>query len=124
VPRDVPGSRFKFSHRHRLAGKKTFQSVFDHSHKIAHKSLLVFYSPNQKSYARLGILITKQKIAQAVNRNRIRRRIRESFRHHKDLLKGLDLIILVRSKWCPTNELMRDDIDTLWPRLTDTLKRV
>ncbi len=41
-------------------------------------------------------MIAKKNIRLAVQRNRSKRLIRESFRHHQDLLSGLDIVILAR----------------------------
>jgi len=129
-------SLFKFSPQYRLKTKQDFQSVFANPQKIAHQQLLLLYRANQRPHARIGIIIGKQHVAFAVNRNRLRRMVRESFRHHKESLKGLDLVVLVRSKWRPSSPITgcerasqdkgkivgRDDIDKLWLRLTDTFK--
>ena len=86
---------------------------------VTHKYLLALYQPNQKPHARLGIIIAKHHIRLAVDRNQIRRIVRESFRHHKEELKGLDIIVLMRSKWSPLdNNALRDDINRIWQKLT------
>ncbi len=46
--------------------------------------------------ARLGVIVAKRVMKRAVDRNRVRRLIRESFRHHQQSLSGLDIVVLVR----------------------------
>jgi ribonuclease P protein component len=83
------------------------------------------YSPNQKPGPRLGIIIPKHHIKRAVDRNLIRRLVRESFRHQKESLKGLDIIVLLRSKCTPLDKkALRDDIDKLWLNLKQSFKPV
>jgi len=53
--------------------------------------------PNGKHIPRLGLVISKRFAKNAVQRNRIKRLIRESFRHHKVLLTGLDIAVLLKS---------------------------
>jgi ribonuclease P protein component len=111
---------YEFSRLYRLASKHDFQSVFAKPNKKAHnKYLLALYKPNQKPHARLGIIIAKHHLKLAVHRNRLRRVIRESFRQHKEALKGLDIIVLLRSECIPLDSSeLRKDIDCLWQKLT------
>jgi len=106
-----------FPRLYRLVTKQDFQSVFATSHKATHRYLLALYLPNNRPYARLGMIITKRHVRLAVHRNQLRRMIRESFRHEKEALKGLDIIVLMRSKWSPLDKaVLRDDIKRLWQK--------
>lgn len=120
---------FRFSRIDRLVDKGDFQSVFAKPSKVSRKYLLALFRPNQKPHARLGIIISKHRVRRAVDRNRIKRAIRESFRHHKETLKGLDIIVLIRSECTPLssqsgNLALRDDIDNLWRILITSSKPV
>jgi len=44
--------------------------------------------------ARLGLALSKRQLKRAVDRNRIKRLIREVFRHRRNRLKGIDLVIM------------------------------
>lgn len=59
---------------------------------------LVIARKNDFDQARLGLAIAKKKIRFAVSRNRVKRLIRESFRHHFDILKGIDVVVMVQKK--------------------------
>jgi len=73
----------------------------------------------------LGIIIAKHHLKRAVDRNLMRRLVRESFRQHKETLKGLDIIVLLRSKCTPLDKkALRDDIDNLWLQLKKSYKPV
>lgn len=85
---------FNFPKFHRLLKSKQFKIVFDGTHKIRNKYLLVFATKNNFDYPRLGLAISKKSVKLAVNRNRIKRIIRNEFRLHKNLLNGFDIIIV------------------------------
>ena len=113
----------RFSPADRLTSKKDFQLVFANSNKVTYQFLLVLYRSNQKPTARLGIIISKQYVKRAVERNYLRRIIRESFRQHKEMLKGLDIVVLIRSECTPVphrmgKKVLRSSVDTLWSKVS------
>jgi ribonuclease P protein component len=108
-----------FPKSNRLILKKDFDAVFKVARKVSHKNLLALYRSNELDHARLGIIIKKQFVKLAVRRNRYRRWIRESFRLAQDGLKGLDIIVLMRSECSPNDKLnFQDDITLLWQKLS------
>lgn len=116
---------YEFSRKYRLASKQDIQSVFAKPSKFSRKYLLVLARANQKDHARVAIIINKNYVKLTVDRNSIRRVIRDSFRHTKDQLKGLDIIVLIRSECTPLDKkALRDDIAYLWQQLINSLKQV
>jgi ribonuclease P protein component len=116
VEKAAQGLLYSYSRKYRLTSKDEVQSVFAAKpRKVSHQYLLVLFIPNQLDHARLGLIVGKQHLRRAVDRNRVRRIIRDSFRLQKDLLKGLDLIVMIRSN-CRNLETkqIRSDIDHLW----------
>jgi ribonuclease P protein component len=129
VQKAVNVSLSSFSRKYRLVTKQDFQSVFAKPRKIAYKYLLVLYQDNQKSYSRLGITVAKKRLKLAVDRNRFKRITRESFKVYKDLLKGLDIVVLIRSECTALckrtgKSILRNDIDHLWRLLIESSKKV
>ncbi len=116
VLKAAKGLPYSYSRQYRLASKHEVQSVFDAKpRKVSRQYLLVLFTPNQLSYARLGIIAGKQHLRRAVDRNRVRRVIRESFRHSQAALEGLDLIVMIRSGCSSVDtKTLRNDIDHLW----------
>lgn len=107
-----------FKSSNRLKSKQDFDVVFRKGKRISHKYLSIIYVSNRFSQPRLGIVVKKIYFKQAVVRNKLRRVVRESFRHHKDRLKGLDIIVLLRSECIPLdNKTLRSDIDKLWQQV-------
>ena len=70
---------------------------------------------------RLGLAIAKKHVKLAVDRNRIKRVIRESFRHHKQQIRGLDLVVLAKAETVPlTNKQLFSSLESHWKRLAET----
>jgi ribonuclease P protein component len=91
----MPG-RFAFPKSHRLHSRRDFGLVYDAKVRDSRGPLMVYARPNDLSHCRLG-LSTSRKVGTAVRRNRIRRLLRESFRHlQHDLPTGYDLLVIVR----------------------------
>lgn len=81
----------------RLLNASDFQVVFnDAPFRASHKNLLILARPNQLQVPRLGLVIAKKNIRLAVQRNRIKRIARETFRARQTELSGIDAIILAR----------------------------
>lgn len=47
-------------------------------------------------YARIGLIVAKRIERKAVRRNHIKRLIREAFRKHRQIIKGMDCIVQLR----------------------------
>jgi len=92
-------SSYKFGIAQRLLRKNGFDHVI-HAENILDKDYKVYFVQNDKNGARLGIVTSKKKLPKAVDRNRIKRIIREIFRQHDIKAHGLDLVVMVRNA-CP-----------------------
>ena len=79
---------------------------------------MVLAYPNSSGCPRLGLAISKKKLAKAVARNRIKRIIRESFRYHQALLAGLDIVVLSHSCVADTpNKVLFERLHQHWINL-------
>jgi ribonuclease P protein component len=81
----------------RLLTVRDYDRVFQHPQKSSGKALTVLARQSGHELARLGLAIPRKQIRRAVERNRIKRLIRESFRRHQVLLRGLDVVVIGRS---------------------------
>jgi len=79
---------------------------------------------NGLEHPRLGLALTKRYARHAVDRNRIRRQMRESFRLHQDQLAGFDFVIMGRAgiDAIAINEL-RAAVDAGWLKLLSRCKK-
>jgi ribonuclease P protein component len=72
----------------------------------------------QTNQSRLGMVVAKKNISKSVERNRIKRLIRESFRHARLQLPGLDIVVLIRKGFDNVpNLVISSKIDALWKDL-------
>ena len=99
MPRAVPdspsSSSFKFAAAYRLLRADHFDHVI-RAENIADKYFKIFFAHNCHNNARLGIVASKKMLSRAVDRNRIKRVIREIFRQHNIKLLKLDVVVIVK----------------------------
>jgi len=86
-----------FGREKRLLTPRQFKAVFDSpSGKVPGRQFLVLARQNALEYPRLGLVIGKKSVKLSVERNRAKRQMRESFRHHQHDLAGWDIVIVAR----------------------------
>lgn len=91
-------ARYRFPRTHRLLRPAEFQTVFDSTaFKVGEQHFLLLVRPNGLDRPRLGLVIAKKKVRLAVERNRLKRTIRTSFRLHQGTLPPVDLIFMARN---------------------------
>lgn len=109
-----------FARQYRLTKTDEYSSVFGFRKAIRGQWLMLHYLPagSSRDSARLGLVIGKKQLKRAVDRNRVKRIIRERFRCQRSLLPACDLILRLMSKpdLQDTNALA-SDLDQLFQRL-------
>ena len=114
------GNPNNFSRRYRLIAASDFQKVFKAPNKIATPDLLFLYSENKQTHSRLGMAIAKKQLPLAVDRNRIKRLIRESFRKQRQHLTSIDVVVLARKSLINMdNTRVQEQLDILWNQLIE-----
>lgn len=113
----MPG--YGFPRKLRLTEPTQFQAVFNRADfKVSNRYFLVLARHNELELGRLGLVIGKKNLPRAVQRNRIKRLLRSSFRQNQGLLVGLDIVILARSNMSSLdNKRIADNIAGLWADL-------
>jgi len=67
---------------------------------------------------RLGLAISKKNAKRAVDRNRIKRLIRESFRQNREKLPGIDLVVMAKPVTkSAENQQIFQSLEQHWKRL-------
>ncbi|MFP5409694.1 MAG: ribonuclease P protein component [Gammaproteobacteria bacterium] len=88
----------------RLTCKADFDRVFADNQRARTDTLLVMARPNAAGFARLGMVIPKRLLARAVDRNRVKRCVRESFRQVRAELPACDFVVRLIVRPEPGNE--------------------
>jgi ribonuclease P protein component len=79
---------------------------------------LIRYRPSDGELCRMGLAVSRRVSKRAVDRNRIKRVARESFRHARARIPALDVMLIARQPAASvTTALLRNDLDAAWPRL-------
>lgn len=114
-----------FSKKSRLLKATEFKAVFANAQfKVSCRYFLVLAIGNDLLSPRLGLVIAKKHVATAVQRNRIKRQIRDSFRHSSDLAASVDVIVLTRKNADKlNNQQLSDKIAILWQDLNSKIKQ-
>ena len=98
-----------------MLDKASFGRVFKNAKRSRDKYFVVLYRHEPSSAPRLGLAIAKKHCKLATGRNRIKRLIRESFRHHKEELGGLDIVVLnTRATHQADNRTLASSLDRHW----------
>ena len=87
-----------FPRPNRLNTSADFARVFKRAQRSNDRYFTVLYRRNNLGYPRLGLAIAKKRVRRAVARNRLKRIIRDSFRHAKNQLLGVDIVIMARDQ--------------------------
>ena len=85
-----------FPRRNRLLTAADYREVFKQPKRVSSPELLLLFTQNQQANPRLGLAIAKKQIKNAVDRNRVKRIIRESFRCKFQDLPAVDIVVLAR----------------------------
>jgi len=108
-----------FGREKRLLTPRQFKAVFDSpSGKAPGKSVLLLARNNELDHSRLGLVIGKKSVKLSVERNRLKRQIRESFRLNQDNLVGWDIVVVARKGLGDLqNAELAQQFGKLWKRL-------
>ncbi|HGG60455.1 MAG TPA: ribonuclease P protein component [Gammaproteobacteria bacterium] len=80
----------------RLLTARDYRRVFDDARAFRHPAFTLLVRENQVGRPRLGLILAKKNVRLSVQRNRIKRLARESFRASRQRLPAVDIIFLAR----------------------------
>lgn len=88
----APGKR-NLPHEWRLVRRAEFEAVYRGGRRRTSATFVIFLRPNGSEKTRFGMSV-KKALGNAVARNRIRRRVREALRlHREEIVPGWDVVI-------------------------------
>ncbi|HIO96953.1 MAG TPA: ribonuclease P protein component [Leucothrix sp.] len=107
--------RFKLPRDLKLLTVENYQDVFSKAERFGNYSFTVLARPNDLNHPRLGLAISKKCAKRAVDRNRIKRLFRESFRLNQHKLPSVDIIAMCKPSAIKlTNHEMHEQIEKQW----------
>lgn len=100
--------RYTLSKTERLKSRKAIDHLFDKGQRFNVGSLRVYFLPVESVGIRAGVSVSSRNFSKAVDRNRIKRLLRETYRLQKNLIaeklptgKGVDLFFVYTEKQLP-----------------------
>jgi ribonuclease P protein component len=110
---------FRFTRQAKIVKTDDFSSVFNLRKRIASQHLVMRYRLNEANRPRLGLIVSKKTAKLAVQRNYMRRVLRELFRLNQHNLPALDLVIQVQKTFeKPEFMLIKQEFETLLLKLS------
>jgi ribonuclease P protein component len=112
-----PPSRLHLPRQSRLVRRSEYDAVYREGRRRSSREFTVFLRPNGLDISRFGWSI-KKALGNAVRRNRIRRRLREILRlHRQEIASGWDIVIHPRTTAATAEflELTRDLLKAMPP---------
>ena len=104
----------------RLRRKADFEAAYARGRRFGNGFFAVTAMPNDIGGPRLGLAVSVKNAGGSVERNRIRRTIRESFRLHQHELPAIDLVVSARARARDAaGTELRASLLSLWQKVTE-----
>jgi len=104
----------------RLRRKSDFEAAYARGRRFGNGFFAVTAMPNDIGGPRLGLAVSVKNAGSSVERNRIRRTIRESFRLHQHELPPVDLVVRARGRARDAaGAELRASLSALWQKVTE-----
>lgn len=108
-----------FSRLSRLTKAVEFKLVFQQNIRVKDDCFTFLVRKHQGDYARIGFAIAKKQVKRAVDRNRLKRLIRESFRLHQTDIPATDIVVMVRFNILQlSNQQIFTRLNNHWRKIT------
>lgn len=103
--------KYIYPEREKLKSRKLIKQVFEEGKTIKSYPLLVRFIETDEETHKVGVSVAKRNFKKAVDRNRIKRQLREAYRLNKEQLadkksKYAVMIIFIGRKEVPTIQVM------------------
>jgi len=109
-----------FPRQYRLTEKRQFDAVLSaRTIQVRSGSFRLYATVNNESGARLGLIVGKRQLKHAVDRNRVKRVLREAFRLRRSNLPAVDIVVQLADR--PGRESVSGEAASMWPRLVSAL---
>ena len=110
--------KHQFDRGRRLTSAQDFSHVFDEPVKSADQYFTLLARLNNQDTPRLGLAISKKNTRRAVDRNKLKRLARESFRLNQSRLTNIDVVVMAkRNAAVQPNDVLFDCLDKHWKKI-------
>jgi len=93
--------------------------------RVSSKHFLILARSNTLSKPRLGIIVAKKHVKLAVQRNRVKRLLRESFRHRQTSLPHMDIVVLAKKGIDRVDSAdCAEELQYLWKKLSRKMNQL
>lgn len=83
--------------KRRICHKRDFKQVFTQGRRVSEPALRLVFCRSDRPYSRLGLAVSRKVSKRAVDRNRIKRSLREIFRRNPDAIPdSIDVVAVVQ----------------------------
>ena len=104
-----------FQKSKRLLNSEQYRGVLRQGKKLFNPLFLLFILPNNQMQSRLGITVSKKVSKRAVDRNRIKRQVREYFRLNKVFVSNCDVVLIANPAAAnKNNKEIRHALKNVW----------
>ena len=73
-----------------------YEEIFGKSRRLNTEHFNILCAPNSLGYARVGFVLSKKMVPGAVERNRVKRVLREFFRLNQSLFGSMDVVFVAK----------------------------
>ena len=114
-----------YSNKEKLKSKKLIEKLFAEGRAVSVFPLRLIYLKEGETN-NVGVSVSKRNFKKAVDRNRIKRLLREAYRHNKNMLidnnvSGYALMILYISKDIPDYDLVNSKTQVLFSKFLNKI---
>ena len=119
-----PASNFSFPRSARLLTAGDYSQVFKQNKRYSDNYWTILVRRDESRPTRLGLAIAKKRARRAVDRNKLKRVVREAFRYQQSTLTGLEMVVMNRDAATKASSAeLRVSIDALFVKMRAGLPR-
>lgn len=112
---DVNDMSAGFPKSKRLLSPKQFSDVLRNGKKIFNPVFLLIILPSSANTSRVGIVVSKKVSKRAVDRNRIKRQVREFFRLNQKLWSNYEVVVIANAPAADSdNTIIQKALKNAW----------
>lgn len=123
-PSEGRNNNLTFPRSARLLTGADYSCVFKKNQRFSDRYWTILVHENPAQASKLGLAIAKKRAKRAVDRNKIKRIARESYRHHRLDMHGLQLVVMNRDAAAAEHVAgLRRSMDSLCRKIISKYRR-